>query len=54
MYLKNHAKKEFEYISDETGGESRYLDVNDHTSSKTLTDVISTAVLKNVGGEHDG
>ena len=50
MYLKNDAKKEFEHISEETGGHCYYLDVDSQEAADNLTTVISTAVLENIGG----
>ena len=54
MYLNNSAKSEFTYISNETGGSATDLDVNSSTAGEKLTGVISTAILKNVGGDADG
>ena len=39
-------------ISRISGGEANYLDINDRGAADKLTGVVSTTVLKNVGGSN--
>ena len=54
MYLDRSAKSEFTFISNVTGGSATELNVNSSDAAEKLTGVISTAILKNVGGDADG
>lgn len=54
FYLEKRAKKNFEFIAQETGGKAAELDVYSSTSDEKLTDIVTEAILKNVGGDAQG
>ena len=51
FYVKDRAKTQFDEIAKRTNGKSDFLDVNGAEGAKLLTDVITTQILDNIGGE---
>ena len=53
-YVARKVKKEFEKIAKCTGGQCQMLDINSSAGSDMLTDLVTEAILNNVGGNSKG
>jgi hypothetical protein len=50
FYVDGRAQGAFEHIAAETGGECRFLDVNSANGAELLTDFVTKAILRSIGG----
>jgi len=54
FFVRNAAKKNFQEISTTTSGSSKPLDIHSQQGASQLTNLVTEAVLKDIGGSEKG